>query len=123
MEYLAQLEFFSGILSHIHICAQCGYQVNTLLVALGDANLARQNESLAAQSMGLGTCLLRNVRNDPHSASNLPVLPRYVHASVGLTIGYSAGDFSVKPRLPQQLIVSRNRYSEEHRDADITAYN
>lgn len=122
------LVFCSDISRHIHICAQRGYaylgdQVNTLLVAHGDANLACQNASLAAQSMGLGTCMLGNVRNDPQGVSDLLGLPRYVYASVGLTIGYSAGDFGVKPRLPRRLVVSRNRYSDDHRDADIAAYD
>lgn len=122
------LVFCSDISHHIHICAQRDYayrgdQVNTLLIAHGDANLACQNASLAAQSMGLGTCMLGNVRNDPLGVSDLLGLPRYVYASVGLTIGYPAGDFGVKPRLPRRLVVSRNRYSDEHRDADIAAYD
>lgn len=122
------LVFCSDISRHIHICAQRGYayrgdQVNTLLVAHGDANLACQNASLAAQSMGLGTCMLGNVRNDPQGVSDLLGLPRYVYASVGLAIGYPAGDFGVKPRLPRRLVVSRNRYADDHRDADIAAYD
>ncbi len=122
------LVFCSDISRHVHLCEQRGYvyrgdQVNTLLVAHGDANLACQNASLAAQSMGLGTCMLGNVRNDPQGVSELLGLPRYVYASVGLTIGYPAGDFSVKPRLPRRLIVSRNRYEDDHRDADIAAYD
>lgn len=127
-ECSALLVFCADISRHVHVCAQRGYayrgdQVNTLLVAHGDANLACQNASLAAQSMGLGTCMLGNVRNDPQGVSDLLGLPRYVFASVGLTIGHPAGDFGVKPRLPRRLIVSRNRYADDHRDADLAAYD
>ncbi len=127
-ECSALLVFCSDISRHIHICARRGYayrgdQVNTLLVAHGDANLACQNASLAAQSMGFGTCMLGNVRNDPQGVSDLLGLPRYVFASVGLTIGYAAGDFGVKLRLPRRVIVSRNRYADDHLDQDIAAYD
>lgn len=127
-ECSALLVFCSDISRHIQICAARGYayrgdQVNTLLVAHGDAQLACQNASIAAQSMGFGTCMLGNVRNDPQGVSDLLGLPRYVYASVGLAIGHPAGDFGVKPRLPRRVVVSRNRWSDDHRDADLAAYD
>jgi FMN reductase [NAD(P)H] len=127
-ECSALLVFCSDISRHVHICAERGYvyrgdQVNTLLVAHGDAQLACQNASIAAQSMGFGTCMLGNVRNDPQGVSDLLRLPRYVYASVGLAIGYPAGDFGIKPRLPRRVVVSRNRWSDDHRDADLAAYD
>jgi FMN reductase [NAD(P)H] len=122
------LVFCSDTSRHMHICSQRGYtyrgdQVNTLLVAHGDAMLACQNASVAAQSMGLGTCMLGNVRNDPQGVSDLLGLPKFVFASVGLTIGWPAGDFGIKPRMPRRLMVSRNRYGNEHRDEDLAAYD
>jgi nitroreductase len=122
------LVFCSDISRHIEICARRGYvyrgdQINTLLVAHGDAQLACQNASIAAQSMGFGTCMLGNVRNDPVGVSDLLGLPRHVYASVGLAIGYSAGDFGLKPRLPRRMMVSRNRYAIEHHDAELAAYD
>jgi len=69
-EYLALTVFCSDISRHVHICAERGYvyrgdQVKTLLVAHGDAQLACQNASIAAKSMGFGTCMLGNVRTTP----------------------------------------------------------
>lgn len=124
------LVFCSDISRHIHVCAERGYvyrgdNVNTLLVAHGDATLACQNASIAAQSLGFGTCMLGNVRNDPQGVSDLLALPRHVYASVGLAIGYSRGDFGLKPRLPRRVIVSRNRYGDgaAHLAADLAAYD
>ena len=122
------LVFCSDISRHVRICAERGYayrgdQINTLLVAHGDAQLACQNASIAAQSMGFGTCMLGNVRNDPQGVSDLLQLPRYVFASVGLAVGYPAGDFGIKPRLPRRVVVCRNRWRDDHLDADLAAYD
>ncbi|MBL8700837.1 MAG: NADPH-dependent oxidoreductase [Alphaproteobacteria bacterium] len=127
-ECSALLVFCSDITRHIHVCESRGYvyrgdHVNTLLVAHGDANLACQNASIAAQSMGLGTCMLGNVRNDPQGVSDLLGLPRYVYASVGLAVGYPAEDLGVRPRLPRRVVVSRNRYSDDHLAEDLAAYD
>ena len=122
------LVFCSDISRHIHVCKQRGYayrgdQVNTLMVAHGDAILACQNAAIAAQGMGLGTCMLGNVRNNPQGVSDLLGLPQYVFASVGLAIGYPVGDYGTKPRMPRRVMVSRNRYSTEHRDEGLAAYD
>ena len=124
----ALLVFCSDISRHIHVCETRGYvyrgdQVNTLLVAHGDANLACQNASIAAQSMGFGTCMLGNVRNNPQGVSDLLALPRYVYASVGLAIGHPAEDLGIKPRLPRRVVVSRNRYEHDHLAEDLAAYD
>ena len=122
------LVFCSDISRHIHLCEERGYtyrgdQVNTLMVAHGDAVLACQNASTAAQGMGLGTCMLGNVRNNPQGVSDLLGLPKYVFASVGLTIGYPVTDYGTKPRMPRRVMVSRNRYSDEHRDDGLAQYD
>ncbi len=109
------LVFCSDISRHIQICAERGYayrgdQINTILVAHGDVNLSCQNAAVAAQSMGFGTCMLGNVRNNPEGMSDLLGLPKYVYASVGLAIGVPAEDMGTKPRMPRSIMVSRNRY-------------
>ena len=122
------LVFCSDISRHIHLCRERGYayrgdQVNTLLVTHGDAILACQNASVAAQSMGFGTCMLGNVRNDPEGVSDLLGLPRYVFASVGLAIGVANEDKGLKPRLPRRVVVSRNRYSDRHLVDGLAEYD
>jgi FMN reductase [NAD(P)H] len=122
------LVFCSDISRHIHVCAERGYpyrgdQINTLFVTHGDAILACQNAAVAAQSMGFGTCMLGNVRNDPPAVSDLLALPRYVFASVGLAIGVATGDMGLKPRMPRRVLVTRNRYSSEHMEDGLAEYD
>ena len=122
------LVFCSDISRHIHICAERGYpyrgdQINTVLVAHGDCNLACQNAAVAAQSLGYGTCMLGNVRNDPQGMSDLLGLPKYVYASVGLAIGVPAEDMGTKPRIPRSLMVSRNRYEPGPVKQALAAYD
>ena len=124
----ALLVFCSDISRHIHICRERGYayrgdQINTLLVTHGDAILACQNASVAAQSMGFGTCMMGNVRVDPPGVSDLLGLPRHVFASVGLAIGVANEDLGLKPRLPRRVIVSRNRYSDRHLEDGLAEYD
>jgi nitroreductase len=122
------LVFCSDISRHIHICRERGYpyrgeQINTLYIAHGDAILACQSASVAAQSMGFGTCMMGNVRNDPEGVSDLLGLPRYVFASVGLAIGVANEDLGLKPRLPRRVMVSRNRYSVRHLEDGLAEYD
>lgn len=122
------LVFCSDISRHIHICRERGYpyrgdQINTLLVAHGDALMAGQNAAIAAESMGFGTCMLGNVRNDPQGISDLLDLPQHVYASVGLAIGTANEDKGVKPRLPRKVVVSRNRYSASHLQDGLIEYD
>jgi nitroreductase len=122
------LVFCSDISRHIHVCRERGYtyrgdQINTLFVTHGDAILACQNASIAAQSMGFGTCMMGNVRNDPPGVSDLLGLPQYVFASVGLAIGVANEDMGLKPRLPRRVMVSRNRYSDRHREDGLAEYD
>ncbi|MDP7667736.1 MAG: nitroreductase family protein [Rhodospirillales bacterium] len=122
------LVFCSDISRHVHVCAKRGYpyrgdQINTLFVTHGDAILACQNAAVAAESMGFGTCMLGNVRNDPPAVSDLLALPRYVFASVGLAIGVADEDMGLKPRMPRRVMVSRNRYSSEHMEDGLAEYD
>jgi nitroreductase len=122
------LVFCCDISRHIHVCRERGYtyrgdQINTLFVSYGDAVLACQNAALAAQSMGFGTCMMGNVRNDAQGVSDLLALPRHVFAAVGLAIGVANEDKGLKPRLPRRVVVSRNRYSDRHLEYGLAEYD
>ena len=67
--------------------------------------------------------MLGNVRNNPPAVSDLLGLPRYVFASVGLALGWPAGDHGLKPRMPRRLMVSRNRYSTAHLEDGLAEYD
>jgi len=122
------LAFCADISRLVYSCRKQGYQyrgdqIDNLLAAHGDALIACQNAVVAAESMGFGTCMLGNIRNNPQEVSDLLDLPQHVFASVGLAIGYPDEDPGMKPRLPQRVIVSENRYSTKHLETDLVEYD
>lgn len=85
-----------------------------LLVAVIDAALAAQNAVLAAESIGLGTVYIGAMRNEPEKVAAEVGLPADAMIAFGLCAGYedpAAQTADIKPRLSQQTILHRERYS------------
>lgn len=120
---------FCADLSRLHyICEQQGYpyraeHINMLIVACCDAQLACQNAAIAAESMGLGTVMVGDIRRRHREVVALLNLPPYVFALVGLCIGYAAADPGIKPRLPRKVIFHRERYSTIHLEEGLAEYD
>ena len=91
-----------------------------LLIAALDAAFAAQNALVAAESMGLGTCYIGALRNDPEAVAQSVGLPPRSFAVFGMTVGFEdpATPAEIKPRLPQEAVLHRGRYSP---DAQIDA--
>jgi len=85
----------------------------TFLVAAIDAALAAQNASVAAESLGLANVYIGALRNNPQRVAELLGLPQGVMGVFGHCIGYAKPDAKteVKPRLPQSVILSRDKYN------------
>ncbi|GLQ09464.1 NADPH-dependent oxidoreductase [Devosia yakushimensis] len=100
------------------------YLESFLLAAL-DAALAAQNAVVAADSLGLGTCYIGAIRNQPEAVAAELGLPPEAVAVFGLTVGYPdpsrASD--VKPRLPQSSVLHREQYGRAVQSDDLAAYN
>ncbi len=98
------------------------YQEAILLGAI-DATLAAQNATVAAESLGLGTCYVGGVRSAMAAIAALLDLPRYSFPVVGMAIGWpDASDTAgTKPRLPLSSFVFEERYDPEASDAGIAA--
>ena len=60
--------------------------IDTLLIGSHDVGIALQNATVAAESMGLGTCHIGAIRNKPLEIVKLLNLPKYVIPLVGLRI-------------------------------------
>jgi nitroreductase len=92
--------------------------LETFLVAAVDAALAAQNAVVAAESLGLSTVYIGALRNRPEEVAALLGLPKGAMAVFGLCVGYPkpGAEGAVKPRLPQQAVLHRERYDadEEH---------
>ncbi|MEP9349025.1 nitroreductase family protein [Xanthobacter sp. KR7-225] len=86
--------------------------LETLLVGVIDAALAAQNAVVALESLGLGSCYIGALRNHPQEVAELLGLPPQVVAVFGLCVGHPdpARPARVKPRLPQALVLHRERY-------------
>lgn len=97
--------------------------VEMLLVAAIDSALACQNAALAAESLGLGCCMVGAIRNRPREVVELLELPRGVFATIGLAVGYPTVRRPVKPRLPQSVVLHRERYSDGNLEAGVAAYD
>ena len=99
--------------------------LETFLVAAIDAALAAQNAVVAAESLGLSTVYIGAMRNDPVRVARLLGLPPGAGVVFGLCVGYprpaSAGE--VKPRLPQDVVLHRDRYSLEPEQREQANYD
>ena len=81
-----------------------------LLLGAQDAAYMAQNMILAAESLGLGTCLLGGT---PYAAAGLARklrLPPRVFPLVQLAMGYPAEDPPARPRYPLEFVLFKNRY-------------
>lgn len=104
--------------------AALGY-LETVLLASGDAMLAAQNATIAAESVGLGACYVGGARNKPRELADLLGLPPRVIGIVGLAVGKPdpARISSVKPRLPQKEVLHRETWSNEGQDERFSSYD
>ncbi|MBS13896.1 MAG: hypothetical protein CME19_20165 [Gemmatimonadetes bacterium] len=86
--------------------------IEAVMIAAVDAALVMQNISIAAESHGLGICMIGAIRNNPIQVGELLELPDHVFAVSGLCIGYPDPEHptTIKPRLPQAAILHRDRY-------------
>lgn len=86
--------------------------LETFLVAVIDAALAAQNAVVAAESLGLSIVYIGALRNDPAEVAELLSLPKGAMGVFGLCVGYKAPGVTneVKPRLPQSVVLHRERY-------------
>jgi len=98
--------------------------LETLFVGIIDAALAAQNALVALESLGLGGVYIGALRNRPEEVAELLGLPPNVLAVFGLAIGHPDPErpAEVKPRLPQPLILHRERYDPSLPPAELASY-
>jgi len=92
------------------------------LVACIDAALVGMCASLAADSLGLGTVMIGGMRNDPDGVAEVLGLQDGVFVAFGLCVGWPNSRPEAKPRLPEDLVVHRERYADGDLDAGLTEY-
>ncbi|ACB95476.1 NADPH-dependent oxidoreductase [Beijerinckia indica] len=99
--------------------------IETFLLAVIDATLAAQNAVVALESLGLGSCYIGGIRNQPEAVAAELRLPPETIAIFGLTVGYPDPDkpAEIKPRLSQNIVLHHELYGEEHPAAPLDLYN
>lgn len=126
----AFLVFCADLHKLTHCCVMHGTdasaagQAEALLIAVIDTALVMQNVAIAAESHGLGICMIGAMRNNPFAVAELLKLPRHVMALAGFCIGYPAEEAEVKPRLPLSATLHHEQYSaDDELERDIRAYD
>ncbi|EPX80366.1 putative nitroreductase [Salipiger mucosus DSM 16094] len=98
--------------------------LDSFLASCNDCAIFAQNVALAAEAEGLGTCYVGNLRNDPEHIAGLLDLPPGAVALFGLCLGYETGQpTGVRPRLPQAVVLHRERYSTEGEAEALARYD
>lgn len=99
--------------------------LETALIGFIDVALAAQNAVVAARSLGLGSCFVGAIRNNPEEVAAELGLPPHAVAAFGLAVGRPdpAEDAGVKPRLPQEAVLHHEHYDVAQADAHLAAYD
>lgn len=93
------------------------------IIATVDVSLAAQNAVIAAEAEGLGICYIGAIRNDPQTVADLLELPDHVYPVFGLCIGVPDQDPDVKPRLPMDVVLKEDVYSDVGDAERISVYD
>src|SRR5206468_815071 len=80
---------------------------------------------VALESLGLGSVYIGGIRNRPAEVAAELNLPPHVFALFGLAIGRPdpSAPASVKPRLPQDAVLFRERYADPDLAGNLARYN
>ncbi|OAB45350.1 oxygen-insensitive NADPH nitroreductase [Paenibacillus glacialis] len=108
-----------------HLGDQLSYEdsMENFIVATIDVALAAQNAAIAAESLGLGIVYIGGIRNQISEVSELLDLPELVYPVFGMCVGYPDQENSVKPRLPIEAVLHRNRYNKEQIIEQVKVYD
>ena len=108
----------------VHGRAHANDNVDTLINATADCALAMAHMILAADAAGLGTCPISYVRNHVEKIGPMCGLPEGVFPVAGLTLGWPEGPRNwLSARLPQHLVVHRERYDDGGLADALPAYD
>ena len=117
--HIEQAPVFVAVCADLHkiaaACAQNGVELQSqslelFLQATVDAALLGQNLALAAESEGLGICMIGAARNHPIELAELLELPRHVFAVFGMTVGHPTDDPVPRGRMPLDAVLHENVY-------------
>lgn len=98
--------------SRENIEIEAGY-TELFIITTVDVSLVAQNVLLAAESSGLGGVFIGGIRNDPETVCRLLEIPEHVYPVYGMCLGYPAETPEQKPRMPLEMILKEEVYTED----------
>ena len=96
--------------------------MDTILVGAHEAGIALEAAVVAAESLGLGTVPIGDVRLRASELVRELALPKLVFPMLGLCVGHPAEDPGPKPRLPREAVFFEETYNPNV-SARIDAYD
>ncbi|HOB78334.1 MAG TPA: nitroreductase family protein [Bacteroidales bacterium] len=84
----------------------------SLMSAIADTILAAQNAIIAAESYGLGTCILGTTLYTAKEHIKFFNLPKLVLPFISITIGYPDEDPPLTDRLPLEAVIHPGKYQD-----------
>ncbi len=102
-----------------------GKNLENTIVATVDASLIGMSIATAAESFGLGTCMIGGMRNYPKQVAEFLNFPPGVFLVYGLTMGWPdpQKENLQKPRMPLELIVHEEQYNQDNVASSILNYD
>ena len=97
--------------------------MDTFLNATVDAALALGFFIVAAEAAGLGCAALSSLRDHMYGVADVLDLPDGVFPVAGVMCGWPAAEGYVNQRLPQSVVLHRDRYDDANLEAEIDAYD
>ena len=88
-----------------------------------DAAIVLATFVVAAERVGLGCCPISAVRNHAGRVSDLLGLPDHVFPVAGMTLGWPEGEGEVSPRLPLDVTLHTDRFSEDGLRQHVETYD
>ncbi len=133
-DHVAESQVFLAFAADIRRLSQAGSLhgetpaggLNQAMVSIVDATIVGQSAQIAAESFGLGAVMVGGLRRDPQGVADELGLPEGVFVVFGMSIGWPAGDPlapGLKPRLPAELVVHHEQYSDDDADELIERYD
>ncbi len=91
-------------------------QIDNLIVGANEVGIALGTAVAAAESFGLGTVPIGDIRLHAMEVVQELNIPKYVLPMLGLCIGYPAENPGLKPRLPEEAVCFSEQYNQHLSD-------
>lgn len=93
-----------------------------MVVGAHETGIALEAAIVAAESLGLGTVPIGDVRKNAQEVIRELQLPKYVFPMLGLCIGHPANGPGLKPRFPKEAVYFEEKYNPNLKDK-LDAYD